>query len=146
MNEADASQALSINIADGSPEEAVVRLLEHAANAQVSDVFFATNENHVAVLARHFGILRQLSMLSPDMGRRCIAHVKALAGMDVAEHRRPQDGRWISRQDHRVIDLRLNIIPTLHGEDLALRLLVRGFAVAGARRIRHGPARLQPAS
>jgi general secretion pathway protein E len=125
MNDSDASQALSINIADGPPDEAIARLLEHAANADLSDLFFTTNEKHVAVLGRHFGILRQLSMLSSDMGRRCIAHVKALAGMDVAEYRRPQDGRWISRKNNRVIDLRLNIIPTLHGEDLAMRLLVR---------------------
>src|SRR4051812_13637483 len=92
------TQPLSITITDGAPDQAVTRLLDHAAGAGISDVFFTTNENHVAVLGRHFGILRQLSMLSPDMGRRCIAHVKALAGMDVAEHRRPQDGRWVNRQ------------------------------------------------
>ena len=45
--------------------------------------------------------------------------------MDVVERRRPQDGRWIYTNDEHDIDLRLNVIPTLYGEDLALRLLVR---------------------
>jgi type II secretory ATPase GspE/PulE/Tfp pilus assembly ATPase PilB-like protein len=45
--------------------------------------------------------------------------------MDVAERRRPQDGRWLHTGDAQVIDLRLNAIPTLHGEDLSLRLLIR---------------------
>jgi type II secretory ATPase GspE/PulE/Tfp pilus assembly ATPase PilB-like protein len=49
-----------------------------------------------------------------------------MAGMDVAERRKPQDGRWIYRgKNKQVIDLRINIIPTLYGEDYTLRLLAR---------------------
>jgi type II secretory ATPase GspE/PulE/Tfp pilus assembly ATPase PilB-like protein len=45
--------------------------------------------------------------------------------MDVFERRRPQDGRWVYRNGSKGVDVRLNTIPTLHGEDCALRLLVR---------------------
>ena len=125
MSNSQSSPALHVDIADQTPDEAIARLLEHAANTDISDVFFTTNENHVEVLGRHFGILQQLSMLPSDMGRRCIAHIKKLAGMEVAEYLRPQSGRWIARKNNRVIDVRLNIIPTIHGEELALRLLLR---------------------
>src|SRR5262249_60115334 len=59
-------------------------------------------------------------------GRRGMAHIKALAGMDVAEKRRPLDGRWIyHRETGGTTDLRINTIPPLYGEDFTLRLLVR---------------------
>jgi type II secretory ATPase GspE/PulE/Tfp pilus assembly ATPase PilB-like protein len=52
--------------------------------------------------------------------------VRACAGMNVTEKRRPVDGRWVYHpQGGGVIDLRINTIPTIHGEDLAIRLLVR---------------------
>ncbi len=55
-----------------------------------------------------------------------VSHVKALAGMDVAEKRLPQDGRWLYRDEAgHVVDLRVNMVPTMFGEDLALRILSR---------------------
>jgi len=107
-------------------EEAVSRLIEFAADRKVSDLFFTSNENHVAVLVRHLGIYRLLTVLDADFGRHCLGHIKALAGLDIAEHRRPQDGRWLHlRPGLPTIDLRINTLPTLHGEDCTLRLLVR---------------------
>jgi type II secretory ATPase GspE/PulE/Tfp pilus assembly ATPase PilB-like protein len=118
--------ALRIDLDDLSPEDAVAHLIEHGAHLGVSDLFLAAQENHVAVLARHLGVLRRLSILAPDFGRRCMAHIKALAGMDVAERRRPLDGRWIfKRPAGGTLDLRINTIPTLYGEDFTLRLLPR---------------------
>lgn len=109
-----------------STDDAVGTLLERAAALRVSDLFLATDEHHVAVSVRHHGILRPLAVLPAELGRRCLAHIKALAGMDVAEKRRPLDGRWLwQRPDGEAIDLRINTIPTRSGEDMALRLLSR---------------------
>jgi type II secretory ATPase GspE/PulE/Tfp pilus assembly ATPase PilB-like protein len=123
------ANALAISVANLPPDETVWRLIEHGAALGISDLFLLTRENHVAVQARHLGILRLVTLLSPDMGRRCMAHIKALAGMDVAEKRRPQDGRWIFRGAGGAspVDLRISIIPTLHGEDITLRLLPRAL-------------------
>jgi general secretion pathway protein E len=111
---------------DLTPEEAVGRLIDHAVGIQASDLYFTTNENHVAVLARHLGIVRLLTVLNLELGRRCLNAIKALASMDLVEHRRPQDGRWLRHvQGGDKIDLRINTIPTLFGEDFTLRLLVR---------------------
>ncbi len=118
--------AFHVDVHGLPPEVAVSRIIDHGAALGVSDLFFITNETHVAVMARHLGIMRLLSVLNLDVGRRCLGTIKAMAGMDVAEHRRPQDGRWVRQvagQDR--IDLRLNFVPTLYGEDLTLRLLVR---------------------
>ena len=131
MSEPDGGGALDLTVNDLGPEEAVARLVQHGADLQVSDLFFTSHDHHVAVQARHLGILRLLSILPLDLGRRCMAHIKVMAGMDVAEQRRPLDGRWIYQpKAGSTIDLRINIIPTLHGEDFTLRLLPRDFETA----------------
>jgi type II secretory ATPase GspE/PulE/Tfp pilus assembly ATPase PilB-like protein len=126
MSQAEAPALFHVNVNDLPPEQAVVRLIDHAAELLVSDLFFTANEKHVAVQVRHLGTLRLLSILPLELGRRCMAHIKALAGMDITERRRPLDGRWIyTRENGAVLDLRINTIPTLYGEDFTLRLLVR---------------------
>jgi type II secretory ATPase GspE/PulE/Tfp pilus assembly ATPase PilB-like protein len=122
-----ATDNLHISVNELLPENAVARLVDYAAELQVSDLFFNAHENHVAVSGRHLGMLRLLTVMPPEFGRRCMAHIKAAASMDVAEKRRPLDGRWIRRRDGQsTIDLRISTIPTLWGEDFTLRLLVRG--------------------
>jgi general secretion pathway protein E len=115
-----------IDLGNSSPESAVAQLIGEAAKLGASDVFFSATGNHVLVQMRHLGIVRPLGVLNADQGRRCLAHVKVKAGMDTAERRRPQDGRWIFEEGESAtpgVDLRINAIPTLHGEDLAVRLV-----------------------
>lgn len=125
MNEAAINDALHINVNDLPPERAVSVIIEHAAKLLASDLFLVTNDNHVSIMARVLGVLRLLSVMPLEPGRRLISHIKAVAGMDVAERRRPLDGRWIFRYEKRILDIRLSTIPTLHGEDITLRLLSR---------------------
>jgi general secretion pathway protein E len=126
MNDTPPSDALHLDVNHLPPEDAVARLIEHASGLEASDLFLTSNENHVAVAARHLGLLRLLSVVPTDLGRRCIAHIKAVAGMDVAEKRRPLDGRCIyQRETGPPLDLRINTLPTLYGEDVTMRLLDR---------------------
>jgi type II secretory ATPase GspE/PulE/Tfp pilus assembly ATPase PilB-like protein len=114
------------NVAGMLPEVAVATLVNHAVKMPASDLFFASNDNHVSVSVRHLGIVRLLTLLTPELGRRCTSHIKVMAGMDLSEQRRPLDGRWVKGDDGSGsgrIDLRVSTIPTLHGEDLSLRLL-----------------------
>jgi type II secretory ATPase GspE/PulE/Tfp pilus assembly ATPase PilB-like protein len=128
-------------------DQAVTALINRAVRMGASDLFFVTNEQHVAVHVRHLGIMRLLSVVSPETGKRYLAHVKAMAGMDMGgAARKPLDGRWIyhadveesedgagddeSRgvlEDEANVDLRISVLPTLYGEDFAIRLLGRGL-------------------
>jgi len=104
----------------------VSALIEHAVKMPASDLFFSFNDNHVGVSVRHLGIVRLLTILTPEQGRRCASYIKVMAGMDLAEQRRPLDGRWVRGEDGvgaGRVDLRVSTIPTLYGEDVALRLL-----------------------
>lgn len=120
------ANTMQLNVSDLPAEDAVADLVEHAAVLGVSDLFFASHDGHVMVNARHLGVIRPITHMSAEQGRRCLSHIKALAELDIAERRRPQDGRWIhTRPSGDMLDLRVSVLPTLYGEDVTLRLLDR---------------------
>jgi len=107
-------------------ESAVAKLIDHANMLSASDLFIAAEEDRAMISMRALGLIRTISITTADLGKRYIAHIKANAGMDMGEKRRPLDGRWIYRDsDQEATDLRINTIPTVHGEDAAIRLLPR---------------------
>ena len=121
-----ALKAMMIDLSGKNVERAVDAIINHVVKMQASDLFISVDDEYVAVHARALGIVHQVCIVSQEEGKRYVAHIKAVADMDVAERRKPQDGRWIFRtEDEDVVDLRLNMIPTMYGEDLALRLLAR---------------------
>lgn len=134
------SELMDLGLA--TPETAVGQLIRHAVEAGASDLFFNAGESHYTVQLRHLGIVRPLSVLPAEHGKRCLNHIKARASMDTTEKRRPLDGRWIfelpSEQatDSKAstirrrngVDLRISLIPTLHGEDATIRVLPHDHA------------------
>lgn len=114
-----------IDTASLEPEAQVRLLIEHASMVGASDLFIFAGEPDYQVAMRLWGRMRTITTLPSAEGRQLLNYVKALAGIDITERRRPQDGRWIYRDDEKVIDLRLNLIPTREGEDLSIRLLDR---------------------
>lgn len=126
MTEVASIQFVPAEIHDLDAEQAVAMLIDHVVGMPVSDLFFAAEEDSVQVSVRHLGVVRQVTTLSLDQGRRMTGHIKALAGMDLTERRHPSDGRWIHVQpDGHKVDLRICSIPTLYGEDVSIRLLER---------------------
>jgi type II secretory ATPase GspE/PulE/Tfp pilus assembly ATPase PilB-like protein len=121
-----ADAALWIDIESDDVPFVVHGLLEHVAKMRVSDLFFCAEEYYMSVSARHLGIWQLVSQMPSEIGKRCLAHIKSMASMDVVERRRPQDGRWIfETKAGETIDLRISTIPTLYGEDCTLRFLAR---------------------
>ncbi len=109
-----------------APEEGLPAIFEHAVAISASDLFFSSEADAVSVTVRRLGLIRPLMTLPMELGRRYMTHIKASAGMDITERRRPLDGRWIqSLADGRKLDLRISTIPTMYGEDFAIRLLMR---------------------
>ena len=118
------------DLSDLDVEQAVLRLIQYAARLPASDLFFLANENDAAICVRHLGIVRPLMSVTRDELARYINHTKAIAGMAVDQRLRPLDGRCICEIEggHRV-DVRINTIPTLWGEDMAVRLLAHDMAL-----------------
>lgn len=127
-NDSSSEPTIMIDVSRKPVDQAVGMLIEHAVSMGASDLFLVANELTYSVLVRHLGMIRPISTATHEEARRYLQHIKANSGMDLTEKRRPADGRWIYRRQDRdeVVDLRINIVPTLYGEDFAIRLLARG--------------------
>jgi type II secretory ATPase GspE/PulE/Tfp pilus assembly ATPase PilB-like protein len=107
-------------------EEAVSALIDEASKMGASDLFLASTETGLEISVRHLGVVRRLRIVATDDGRRWLARIKILANIPIDNRRRPNEGRWLhERADGHKVDIRVATIPTLHGEDFALRLLDR---------------------
>ncbi|MDA0809077.1 MAG: GspE/PulE family protein [Planctomycetota bacterium] len=113
-----------------TPSEAVTALVEFAVGVGASDLFFLSEEDAVAIAVRHMGIVRQLRTYGSEFGTRMLTNVKVLAGMDISDRMKPSEGRWISEAETRgPVDVRVNTIPTMFGEDITCRILNRDMGL-----------------
>lgn len=110
------------DLAKSSPQEAIHSLLHRAADLRASDLFLLSDPRFITVAIRRLGTIERLAVVSTEFGRQIMSYVKAYAEMDISEKRRPADARWILQVHHRKLDLRVNFTPTIHGEDLTIRI------------------------
>lgn len=110
--------------ADGSPIVSLVNyILVHAIRQGASDVHIEAGRKHSSVRFRVDGQLREVLRPRSDFHSALISRIKVMARMDIAEHRRPQDGRVHVIIENKAIDLRVSTLPTVLGEKLVLRVL-----------------------
>jgi type II secretory ATPase GspE/PulE/Tfp pilus assembly ATPase PilB-like protein len=103
----------------------VRRMVYQAVSRRASDVRLEPARAGVAVRMRVDGILHTLDPLRRGLGEAVISVLKVLAGLDVAEKRKPQDGAFSARVDDRLFDLRVATSGNLAGERLLLRVVDR---------------------
>jgi type IV pilus assembly protein PilB len=130
------SAGLAQDVAGVSAEDApVVRLvsniLEQAVKDQVSDVHIEVYEKVSKVRFRVDGALYEYIEYPSSLHPAVISRLKIIAGMDISERRKPQDGRIIVRVLDKRIDLRVNTLPTLYGEKVVMRLLDQSASKVG---------------
>ncbi len=118
-----------------APAEVLSAIIQRAAELHVSDLFLLAEESGIRVAFRRMGGIETVAALPLELGRSAITLMKAEAGIDLGDRRRPHEGRRIQTIGDRVIDLRINIIPTLHGEDVTARLLDRKFGLRSLEQI-----------
>ncbi|MYJ53709.1 MAG: type II secretion system protein GspE, partial [Nitrospira sp. SB0672_bin_25] len=101
-------------------------ILERAAGTGVSDVHLEPDESGVRVRFRLDGVLHTAMTYSLGLRNAVISRLKILSHLDIAERRLPQDGRMtLELGGQRTVDVRLSVLPSLHGEKAVLRLLNR---------------------
>ncbi len=102
----------------------VAALLADAAARRASDIHFRPGPEGTDILFRIDGELMPVRRLVSSLHRAVTARVKVLGRMNLAEHRKPQDGRSnFTLDDGRVIDLRISVLPSIYGESVVIRLL-----------------------
>jgi type II secretory ATPase GspE/PulE/Tfp pilus assembly ATPase PilB-like protein len=100
-------------------------LLSDSVKRGASDIHFEPEHGFLRFRYRIDGVLRQIRSLHWNYWSAIAVRLKVMAGMDIAENRAPQDGRISLSLSGRPIDFRVSTIPTVHGENIVLRVLDR---------------------
>jgi type IV pilus assembly protein PilB len=98
-------------------------LLGQAVKRKASDVHLEPQEKTMVVRMRIDGILRETVPPPRKMRAAVVTRIKLLSGMNIAERRLPQDGRFKIRAPGRDIDVRVSALPTIYGEKVVMRVL-----------------------
>ncbi|MBI3792907.1 MAG: Flp pilus assembly complex ATPase component TadA, partial [Gemmatimonadetes bacterium] len=125
------SEEISQDELDLSPDRAaerpVIRLVDHIVAegiaSRASDIHLEPEEGGVAVRYRIDGVLRQVMNLPRAAGLPLVSRIKIMAGLDIADRLRPQDGRARVAVSGVRIDLRVSTLPASNGEKVVIRIL-----------------------
>ena len=100
-------------------------LLSDAVKRGASDIHFEPEEGFLRFRYRIDGVLRQIRSLHKNYWSAIAVRLKVMAVLDIAETRAPQDGRISLALSGRHVDFRVSTLPTVHGENIVLRVLDR---------------------
>ena len=100
-------------------------LLADAVKRNASDIHFEPEEGFLRFRYRIDGVLRQVRSIHKNYWSAIAVRLKVMSGMDIAETRAPQDGRISLSFSGRLVDFRVSTLPTVHGENIVLRVLDR---------------------
>ena len=98
-------------------------LILYGLRNRASDIHIEPAEDTVRIRYRIDGVLQTILRMEPTLHPPIVTRLKILAGADIAETRRPQDGRIKLPLSYRSIDLRFSSVPTIYGEKIVLRIL-----------------------
>ncbi len=105
--------------------KAVKMILAEALEQGATDIHLEPDGKQLRIRFRHDGALKEFHTPPEDIQTAVIPCLKAMADLDVAERRKPMDGRMQVNYDKRRTDIRVSTSPTIHGEKVALRILDR---------------------
>src|SRR5262252_8847328 len=126
----DSDETLSIDKLTSTDSDIapVIKLVDttifNALERRASDIHIESRDQEVAIKYRIDGVLHYaMPPIAKDWQSTIISRIKVMSELDIAERRVPQDGRFRVRYKNRLIDFRVSIMPTIHGEDAVLRVL-----------------------
>jgi general secretion pathway protein E/type IV pilus assembly protein PilB len=136
----EAEQGLNL-LAAGTEDASIIKfvnqVLTEGIDRRATDVHIEPFENELRVRYRIDGMLVEAS-IPPEVKNfqaEIVSRLKILSRLDIAEKRLPQDGRIKLRIAEREVDVRVSVIPMLHGEGVVLRLLDRSSALLGLEQL-----------
>jgi MSHA biogenesis protein MshE len=123
----------NLSAEEGSPDAPVVRLLQtmfhDAVRARASDIHIEPGEDKLRIRLRVDGALQEQLIEGKRVAAALVTRLKLMCGLDIAEKRLPQDGRFSVRILDGGVDVRLATMPTTHGESVVMRLLNQSTAM-----------------
>lgn len=123
----DSGPAGTESLEDQSGDAPIVRfvnlLITQAISDRASDIHIEPGERQLTVRYRIDGVLHEMQRADRAIQDGVISRLKIMANVDIAERRRPQDGRLSVKHEDRQVDLRVATLPTVWGEKIVMRIL-----------------------
>ena len=145
----DASSDLTLTSIQGEASPAVKLINSTVFDAlryEASDIHLESLPQGMVIKFRIDGVLNKIATVNnPALAEQAIARIKVLAELDIGEKRVPQDGRFRVAAKGRDIDIRVSIMPSIHGEDAVLRVLDKKALIDSVQRL-HWPELCLPDS
>ncbi len=110
-------------VSDSGVVSEINDIIRSSIEQRASDIHFEPGEHKLQCRTRLDGMLVTKKQIDKDRVPEIVSRLKIMAALDIAEKRRPQDGRIRFPFDSRVVDIRVSVIPTDYGEKVVLRLL-----------------------
>jgi general secretion pathway protein E len=117
-------------------------LLAQAVRDRASDIHLEPEEDGLRIRLRIDGVLHEVMRLPRDIHAPLVSRFKVMAGMNIAERRRPQDGQISADIEGRHVDLRAATSDSTHGEMMVLRLLDKSMSLMSLRDLGFSPVAL----
>jgi type IV pilus assembly protein PilB len=115
------------NLAEAALDVPIVSIVDnlvaYSISMGASDIHIEALEDIVMVRFRIDGLMREILRIAPVIHAAIVARIKLLGGLRIDEHTKPQDGRFRYKAGGELMDIRVAIMPTFHGEKIVLRLL-----------------------
>jgi type II secretion system protein E len=117
----------------------VVRLVNlvfmKAVKDKASDIHIEPEENLVRIRFRIDGILHEIATAPKELQNIISSRIKILSKLDIAESRKPQDGKINLKAENKMLDLRVSTFPTIHGENIVMRILDKTSVLIGLEQL-----------
>jgi len=133
VKSAVSDEAGADKLAEIAGEMPVIKLVNliimQAIKEKASDIHIEPGAGALMIRFRVDGVMNEVNELPKYLQSAVISRVKILSKMDIAERRRPQDGRFMIKMQDKEIDFRVSVFPTIHGENVVLRILDKSSAI-----------------
>ena len=118
--------------ASGNVAKFVYKIITDAIDAKASDIHIEPRIGYYVVRVRSDGILKKVLDIPGSIEQAVITRFKVLARMNIAEHRRPQDGTFSIKYNDRMYDFRINTLPVSGKEKVVIRILAPAVSLKAA--------------
>lgn len=119
-------------IAEEAPVIKLVNLIiMEAVRSKASDIHIEPDELVLRIRYRIDGVLREVNTTPRHLQNAIASRIKLLSKMDIAEKRKPQDGKIALKLENKSLDLRVSTCPTIHGENIVIRILDKSSILLG---------------
>lgn len=132
-------KAKPTGMVESADEAPIIKLIDslitEAVKNRASDIHIEPEQENLRVRYRIDGLLQEINVFPKHLQDSVISRIKVLSNMDIAETRKPQDGRINMKLENKQLDIRVSTFPTIYGENVVMRLLDKTSVLLGLKEL-----------